>query len=267
MAPTASKKTMNTGKFLLLMASMVMVMSSCSKLESNEKKYLDAMSSDDFEVSAQGFTDFCEWLKKDKSTMTYDFNLMREKLGMNVLTSADGKLRTYSWITNGDQTAPVYANVVQWLDGESFLGYSGPLNNMLNSHKKDAAKNKEMAHSIDTIMDVNMDKQHLYLVVQSYLNADGRKRSFVSALTIQKLILFRLPFFFDGTEVAGNNEYEGNIKVGDLFKWDEKNKLFYAYQTDDNFHVIPNQYTVFKLGNDKLNRVVNEADQTVMNNN
>ncbi len=252
-------------KTLVLMALLMLVSSSCSKLERKEKKLVEAMQSDDFEIASQGFTDFCEWLKNDKSTMTYDFKLMREQLGMNQLTSADGNLRCYSWITNGDKDDPLYANVVQWKDGENFVGYSGPLNNMLNSYKKNAAKNKEKTHSIDTIIDVKAGNQPVYLVVQSYVNPDGKTRSFISALIIQNLLLARLPNFFDGTEVAGNLEYEdnGNIKVGDLYKWDEKSNRLSVYQTDDDYHVIPNQYTVLQLENGRMNRVepVTESDQ------
>lgn len=244
-------------KTFVIMALLMLVSSSCSNMERKEKKLVEAMQSDDFETASQAFSDFCEWLKNDQSTMTYDFKLMREQFGMNQLTSKDGNLRFYSWITNDNPTAPLYANVVQWKSGEDFVGYSGPLNNMLNSHKKDASKNKEMTHSIDTIIDIKVNNQPVYLVVQSHMKSDGKKRSFISALTIQQVLLTRLPFFFDGTEVAGNLDYEnnGNIKVGDLYKWDEKSNRLLVYQTDDNFHVIPNQYTVLQLENGRMNRV------------
>ena len=66
-----------------------------------------------------------------------------------------------------------------------------------------------------------------------------------------------LPYFFDGIEFAGNNEFVNydNVKTSDLFKWDEKTKRLYAYQTDDSLHYIPGKYTVYQLGSDKFTRL------------
>ena len=66
-------------KNLVFFALILMALVSCSKLQSNEKKFLKGMQSEDYEESSQAFNDFCEWMENDSETMTHDFNLMREK--------------------------------------------------------------------------------------------------------------------------------------------------------------------------------------------
>ena len=99
---------------IYIIALLALVLASCSKAERNEKKYLKAMQSEDYEEATAGFNDFCSWLEKDKSTMTHDFKLMREAMDLKVATSANGKLRCYSWPTGGDsESNRSYANLTQ----------------------------------------------------------------------------------------------------------------------------------------------------------
>ena len=227
---------------------------SCSKVERNEKKYLEAMQSEDFEEANAALDEFTQWLMKDKATMSHDFGLMREKLGMKICTSADGRLRSYSWPT-GNNT---YANVLQWTVEDNFIGYSGPIDKLLAGRKADIKKSRTMAHSIDTIIDIQLNDKTIYLIAQSYIEESGMRRAYVSASTIMgKLVL--LPFFFDGIEIAGNNAFHDQegapTPIGALFKWDKATKTFSAYQTDSTDRIIPNQYTRYQLQGDQFKRV------------
>lgn len=246
---------------IYIIALLTLVLSSCSKAERNERKFLKAMQSEDFEEATAGFNEFCDWLEKDKSTMTHDFKLMSEAMDLKVVTSADGKLRCYSWPTGGEsESNRFYTNMTQWMVDDNLLAFRGPIDNLLAGRKPDISKEITLAHSIDTIIEVHAgDKgeKTAYLIVQSYVNSDGNKRSYVSASFINGIRLTLLPFFFDGIEFAGNYEFVNyeNVKASDLFKWDEKTKRFYAYQTDDSLHYLPGKYNVYQLDNNMMKKV------------
>ena len=241
-------------KSLIFFALLTVVLASCSKLESNEKKYLEGMQSDNYETASQAYTDFCRWLEQDRETMTYDFNRMREQMGLKVATSADGHLRCYSWNTTPNDTLHIYANVSQWLAGENFIAFTGPIDKILSSREK------PMAHMIDSIYSLKLGNMNIYLIAQSYINKYGRRRAYVSACTIQDIRLAALPFFFDGTDSAGNSEFndDGSTPVDKLFKWDEKTGIFSAFMTDDNYNLIPGQYVQYKLGSDRFTRLTTD---------
>ena len=245
-------------KYLFIIALALVALVSCSKLESNEKKYARAIQSDDYEESAKALEEFSHWLMTDRSTMTHDFALMREQLGMKVLTSADGKLRCYSWPTGGNGDHKFYANVLQWTTGNDFIGYSGPVDNLLAGRKADIKKMRTLAHSIDTIFDIKMNDKTVYLIAQSYFEESGKRRAYVSGSVIRGSLVL-MPFLFDGIEIAGNNLFndKGNAPkpIGDLFKWDESTSTFRAYQTNDNDNVIPGQYTEYRLQGEQFKRV------------
>ena len=236
-------------KTILLFSILTLLLSSCSKLERNEKKYLDGIMSDDYETSAQAMTEFTEWIKEDKSTMTYDFNLMREKLGMKIVDSPDGKVRCYSWVTGRNDTTVNYANVVQWLMNDQLVAYSGPIDVMLTGRKANLARQWSLAHSIDTIYQIDGPKENIYLIQESYINELGMSFSYVSAAVNRGLALKILPFCFNGIETAGNRKYidDGTVNKKELIKWDAKAQELYSYMTDDNDHVIPGQYETFKF--------------------
>ena len=245
-------------KTFCVIALLALVLVSCSKMERNEKKFMKAMQSEDYEESVAGFNDFYSWLESDKSTMTYDFKLMREAMDLKVVTSADGKVRCYSWPTGGDSESGItYANLIQWMVDDNLIAFRGPIDNLLAGRKPDLSKEITMAHSIDTIFEIHEGDKTAYLIAQSYVNSDGNKRSYVSASYLSGIRLTLLPFFFDGIEFAGNNEFVNydNVKTSDLFKWDEKTKRFYAYQTDDSLHYLPGKFTVYQLDGDKFNKV------------
>lgn len=218
------------------------------------------MQSENYEEAINGFNDFCKWLESDKATMTYDFKLMREAMGLKVATSADGKLRCFSWPTGTSENTTTYANLTQWISGNDLIAYRGPIDNLLAGRKATLSKELSLPHSIDTIIEIHDGDKTAYLIAQSYVNSNGNKRSYVSASMLQGMALLLLPFFFDGIEFAGNNEFVNyeNVKTGDLFKWDEKTKRFYAYQTDDSLHYLPGKYTVYQLGEDQFKRLESE---------
>lgn len=235
---------------IVLTLLLCMVMTSCSKTAREEKRLLKGMMSENYETSAKALSEFITWMQTDKATMSHDFPLMREKLGMKIVNSPDSLVRCYSWVTGQFENNASYANIIQWMTEGHFVGYSGPIDHLLAGREANLKAQETLAHSIDTILEIRFGKQPVYLIAQSYTNRKGFRRAYVSASTIAALSLRLLPFFFDGTEIAGNNEFidEANVPIGDLFKWDEKNRLFYAYQVDDSSRLIPGQYTIYKLG-------------------
>lgn len=238
-------------KTFLYLALLTVVLASCSKLESNEKKYLEGMQSENYETSSQAFADFCKWLEEDRETMTYDFNKMREQMGLKIATSANGLLRCYSWSTTFNDTIHLYANVAQWMAGESFVAFSGPIDKILTH------KDRPLAHMIDTIFTIKHGDMDVYLIAQSYINKYGHRRAYASACIINGPMLSGLPYFFDGTDAAGNSEFidDGTMPVSKLFKWDEKNRIFSAFMTDDSLNLIPGQYVEYKLDNERFTRL------------
>lgn len=238
--------------FALLMIALV----SCNNIERTEKRLANEMMSEDVEKSAEAYDEFVHWLKNDRATMTHDFSVMKEKLGLKVSTTPDGKLRSYSWVSGGNEVVKMYSNVYQWVSGKDFIGYDGPIDKLLAGRKADIKKQSSLAHSVDTLFQINKDDQTIYLIMQSYKNANGFNRAYVSATYIDGIVLRLLPFFFDGVEIAGNNVFHNdNYKVSDLFKWDPKTGRFYAYQTDENDNLIPGKYTVYQLGEEQFTRL------------
>ena len=247
-------------KSLFIVALVALTFASCSNLERNEKKFLEGMQSENYEESIKAFNEFADWMQRDRSTMTYDFKLMREKMDLKIATSQDGHLRCYSWPTSVNEKVKVYANLTQWTSGDNFVGFNGPIDKLLAGRNAKLKQHSSLAHSIDTIFDIKLGQQTIYIIAQTYKNTDGRYRSYVSATFIDGVVLRLLPNFFDGIEIAGNYEYlnDGKLTIKDLFKWDEKTRKFYAYQTDDNYNVIPGKYLAYQLGNERFTRLTTE---------
>ena len=244
-------------KTILLLTVMAMMLCSCSKQQRTEHKLVNAMLNEDYETSSNAANDFCSWVKSDKSTMTHDFKYSREKLGMNVNTSSDGLVRSYSWVTNHGDVFDTYANILQWMVGGQMIGYSGPLDAMLTGRKPNIKHLWSLAHSIDTIFDIQDATQPIYMFVESYVNEEGKSFTYVSASIIKGLKMEILPFFFNGIETAGNRPYvdDGTVKKAQLIKWDNSTKMLYTYVTDDNEHVIPGQYEQYALSTTQFVKV------------
>lgn len=247
-------------KTALFFTVLLLLITSCSKMESNERKFIKGLQSEDYETSAKAFDEFTNWLQSDRATMTHDFKLMQKELGLKVVTSPDSLLRCYSWLTAEQGERYAYANVIQWFVGDKFVAYGGPLNRLLADRSKEYSREFSRAHSIDTIFEITTGNRPVYLIVQSYVNNENKRRAMLSASAIINLRLTSLPFFFDGVELAGNNEFidKGNTPISDLFKWDEKNQRLYAYQTDENDHLIPGKYAIYELGNERFTRISDE---------
>ena len=243
---------------LLLSITLLIATTSCSKLERYEKKFADAMLGDNYEEVYKAYGEFCEWLMTDSATMTYDFPVMHEKLGMKIQSSPDGKLRCYSWVTNQEDTISSYSNVIQWKDGEKMVAFNGPLDAMLTGRKPKVSRQWSLAHSIDTIFQIDGKKDPIYLIVQSYVNELGYSFSYVSAALNMGAALKILPFFFDGIETAGNRQFinDGKVNMQELIKWD--GKKLYAYLTDDNERVISGKYETYTLGEQQFTKDVTE---------
>lgn len=244
-------------KTILLLTMLAMLMASCSKLERNEKKYLEGILSEDYETSAQAMSDFIKWIKAEQGTMTYDFPLMREKMGMKVVDSPDGKVRCLSWVTSKNDSITNYANVTQWLLGEDYAVYDGPIDAMLTGRKPTVKQQWSLPHSIDTIYQIEGTNVPVYMIVESYVNEMGMSFSYISAVVNRGMTLRILPFFFNGIETAGNRQYidDGKINKNDLIKWDGKAKKLYSYMTDDNNRVIPGKYETYVLGEHQFTKV------------
>ena len=247
------KKTL----FFLTVTALLLV--SC-KQQRDEKKYVKGILSEDYETSFQALDDFCDWLKSDSSTMSYDFSYAREKLGMKVNTSSDGLVRSYSWITNKGEVTNSYANVLQWKSEGKMMGYSGPLDVLLTGRKPTIKRQWSLAHSIDTIFDIQDAELPIYMFVESYVNENGKSFTYVSAAVIHDIKISVLAFFFNGIETAGNRAYvdDGKVNKAELIKWDPAAKKLYAYVTDDNEHVIPGQYEEYILGPTQFTKVEKE---------
>lgn len=245
-------------RLVFIVSLIALTLASCSKLERNEKKYLEGMMSEDYETSIKAFDEFADWMLNDRSTMTYDFKLMREKMDLKIVSSPDGHLRLYSWPTSVNEKVKVYANLSQWTSGDNFIGFNGPIDKLLAGRNAKIKQHSSLAHSIDSIYQIQVGKQTVYLIAQSYHNTDGNYRAYVSATFIDGVVLRLLPNFFDGIEIAGNYEItdaDGKVNAADLFKWDDKAKRFYAYQTDDSNHVVPGKYAIYQLNGDRFIRL------------
>lgn len=250
-------------KTALFLTLLLLVTASCSKVERNEKKFLKGILSENYEESAAANQEFSNWLTVDKETMTHDFKLMRDKLGLKIVTSPDSLVRCYSWTTSSNSESPAYDNVIQWMAGDNFIAFGGPIDYLLAGRKSNIKRQFTLGHSIDTIFEITGGNHPVYLIAQSYVNNEGKRRAYVSAAYLQDVRLMLLPYFFDGIEFAGNHEFvdQGNTPIGDLFKWDDKNRKFYAYQTDDSTNLVPGKYTVFVLGNERFARLQEEEQQ------
>ena len=255
MVVRASKPIMRNA--ISIFALCLLMLASCNGPEHKEKKFLADMQSEDYEKSNQAFNEFCMWLQNDSSTMSYDFPLMRDKMSLKAVSSADHNLRALSWITGVNDGMPSYANLLQWKDGDNFIGFCGPVDALLAGRKATIKNQASLPHRLDTIFQIDGGNFPVYLLVQSYLNTDGKYRAYTSAMHIKDISLRLLPSFFDGNEIAGNYEYnnDGSINAANLFKYDATTKTFYAYQTDDNGNILPGQFMVYQLQGDRFVKI------------
>ena len=245
---------------IILALLALLVASGCSKMERNEKKYLKGIQSENYEESNNALNDFCKWLQTDKKTMSYDFALMKERMGMKVVTSPDSLLKCYSWKTVETENSEAYACVMQWMAGDRFIAYRGPLDDLLARRQATIKNQTSLAHSIDTIYEIRTGNIPVYLISQSYTSNKGKRRAYITAAFFNGLSPQVMPFFFDGVDIAGNSEFkvQPGITTGDLFKWDEKSNRLYVYQTDDKNRLITGEYIVYQLDSNRLKRL---ADQ------
>ena len=250
-------------KTALFLTLLLLVAASCSKNERNEKKFLKGLLSESFEESATANQEFSYWLSSDEGTITYDFPLMREKLGLKIVTSPDSLVRCYSWCLNSNSENPKYDNVIQWMAQGKMVAFGGTLDYLLAGRKNDLKKMSSFGHSIDTIFEITIGKRPVYMIGQSFIYDGQKRKAYVSAAYLNGVQLTLLPNFFDGIEFAGNNVFfdDGSTPISDLFKWDEKDRKFYAYQTDDSSKLIPSKYTVFVLGEERFSRLPEEEQQ------
>lgn len=244
----------------LFFSLLLLVMASCSKNERNEKKFLKGILSESYEESAAANQAFNQWISSDEGTMTYDFPLMREQIGLKITTSPDSLVRCYSWCLNSNSENPKYDNVIQWRANGTYVSYSGTLDYLLAGRKNDLKKMSSFGHSIDTIFEITSGNHPVYMIGQSFIYDGKKRKAYVSAAYMNGVKLMLLPNFFDGIEFAGNNVFidDGSTPISDLFKWDEKSQRFYAYQTDDSSRLIPGKYTVFVLGSERFSRMPDE---------
>lgn len=247
-------------KTALFLTLLLIVTASCSKNERNEKKFLKGIMSESYEEAAAANQDFNKWLSSDEGTMTYDFPLMREQIGLKVATSPDSLVRCYSWCLNSNSDNPKYDNVIQWIAQGKMVAFSGTLDYLLAGRENDLKKMSSFGHSIDTIFEITSGNHPVYMITQSFIYDGKKRKAYVSAAYLNGVKLTLLPNFFDGIEFAGNNVFidDGSTPISDLFKWDEKSKRFYAYQTDDSSRLIPGKYTVFELGTERFARLPEE---------
>ena len=250
-------------KIALFLTLLLLVTASCSKNERNEKKFLKGILSESFEESAAANQEFSLWLSSDEGTMTYDFPLMHEQIGLKVATSPDSVVRCYSWCLDRSSENPKYDNVIQWIAQGRMVAFSGTLDYLLAGRKNDLKKMSSFGHSIDTIFEITSGNHPVYMIAQSFIYDGKKRKAYVSAAYINGVRLMLLPNFFDGIEFAGNNVFidDGSTPISDLFKWDEKSKRFYAYQTDDSSKLIPGKYTIFELGSERFSRLPEEEQQ------
>ena len=166
-----------TAFFLTL---LLLVTASCSKNERNEKKFLKGILSESFEESAAANQEFNLWLSSDEGTMTYDFPLMREQIGLKVATSPDSVVRCYSWCLDRNSENPKYDNVIQWIAQGRMVAFSGTLDYLLAGRKNDLKKMSSFGHSIDTIFEITSGNRPVYMIGQSFIY-DGQKRKAYAA--------------------------------------------------------------------------------------
>lgn len=238
--------------------SLLFILASCSKLERNEKKYIDAMTSDNVEEANTAYDEFTKWIMTDKETMTYDFPYMREKLtDVHIVTSPDTMLRCYSWETGRSDTTRSYANVMQWKLGDQMAGYSGSIEKIIANRMVDITIPFTLAHSIDTIIKIDGTTPPVYLIVQSYTSGKDMRLSYITGVWIRDMHPMFLPHFFDGLDNVGNGLYkdDGKIKCADLFKWDAKNGKLLVSIPDDNGNIDPKRYDTYLFGNKGFKKV------------
>ena len=247
-------------KSILLGAlSLLFVFASCSKLERNEKKYIDAMMGENVEEANAAYDEFKQWLMADNETMTYDFPYMREKLtDVHIVESEDHILRCYSWETERSDTTRSYANIAQWKLGDKMAAYSGSLEKLIANRKVDITIPFTLAHSIDTIIKIERTTPVVYLLVQTYTSGENMRYSYVTAISIKDMHPMFIPHYFDGLDNVGNGEYkdDGKVKCADLFKWDANSGKLLVSIPDDNGNIVPGKHDTYQLGDKGFKKVI-----------
>lgn len=238
--------------------SLLVLAASCSKMASDEKRLVDAMTGDDIQQSNTAYDELTKWLMTDLETMTYDFPYMREKLtDMHIVASKDSILRCYSWETGRTDTTSSYANIVQWKLGDKMGGFNGSLEKLIANRIVDINIPFTLAHRIDTIIQIDGTTPTIYLIVQSYTAAANKRLSYITAVTIKDMHPAFLPHFFDGLDNVGNGLYnEGDKAKGeDIFKWDGGSGKLTVAVPDDKGNIDPARYDTYIMSKNRFKKV------------
>jgi hypothetical protein len=65
------------------------------------------------------YDEFIDFLTKEPASISYQFERIKQKLGVDIKTSDDGKLRMYGWDNGTGGTCIFYTNVFQYVCGDS----------------------------------------------------------------------------------------------------------------------------------------------------
>lgn len=195
-----------------------------------------------------------DWVLSDTATLSYPFTLSRQKDYVTVATSADNRLRIYSWDTAEGGTMILWGNIIQYRSGDSIKVFKESLD--MHLHPDGIHDEIDFGSSIDSIYTfTRSDGSMLYLAEDYFKFSSNHSTSSLYAMEIKGGKLVPVPCFVRNCErrdvigfehTASDWYFIANMGEG----WDwlyqyniEEQNLYVA--TTDEMDCITDRYNIY----------------------
>lgn len=195
-----------------------------------------------------------DWVLSDTATLSYPFTLSRQKGYVTVATSADNKLRIYSWDTAEGGTMILWGNIIQYKSGDSIKVLKESLD--MHLHPDGIHDEIDFGSSIDSIHTfTRSDGSMLYLAEDYFRFSSNNSTSSLYAMEIKDGKLVPVPCFVRNGErkdvigfehTASHWYFIANMGKGWhwLYRYDIDEQNLYTATTDE-MGCITDRYNIY----------------------
>jgi len=259
-------------KKISILAVSVLLMLSCGhkpELEKAEKKLVEIYQKYSYEVddSAYPFGDaLTKLILSDTSTISYSFQLLVDSTDVNIITSWDGNLRFYSWVTPFGGTMFDYGNVFQYRsNGKVYTFQHTPWDYDEKNKYIKPKEGQDYGCSFVKIHTVKIGNKTYYLVENWARYDSGHGVGSINAFTIENDKLKLAKIFKNKNETLSSIHIEYCFRdwffvtnKGEGFDWifsfDENTNTLYVPIIKDDilFGYVTDQYLLYQLKENHL---------------
>lgn len=177
------------------------------------------------------YDEFIDFLTKEPASISYQFERIKQKLGVDIKTSDDGKLRMYGWDNGTGGTCIFYTNVFQYVCGDSVFTKVCSLPTILSGKDCEIAGGGSEPTKIYTL--TKPDGTTLYLLKFWYRMWSFHFGETLYAVTIKNDSLVAAPLFStaEGLKSEWDVKYRSNEGYADYERVLDGNAIYIDWDT------------------------------------